>query len=255
LDAEIIVVDNNSSDDSCNMVRDRFADVVLIENKENVGFAKANNQGVAIAKGEYICILNPDTVVSENLFSSILEEISSLDQLGVLGVKLIDGSGGFLPESKRNIPSPLTSLKRLFGIRLAKAKDYYATHIKESDRGNVDVLVGAFLISKRDTYLQVGGFDEDYFMYGEDIDLSYKMKKNGFNNYYLGNYSVIHYKGESTVRNVVYVKRFYGAMRLFYKKHFRSTIFVNLLIFLAIRLLAIAQFFRKPNKEAQKVDQ
>lgn len=255
LDAEIIVIDNNSVDDSCAMVKQRFPELTLLENKENVGFAKANNQAVAVAKGEYICILNPDTVVPEHIFTTLFSVKSGLPNFGFIGTKLIDGTAQFLPESKRNIPSPLTSFKRLFGIQLGKVKSYYADHLSEDQTGDVDVLVGAFMFSKRDTYLAVNGFDEAYFMYGEDIDLSYKAKKKGYLNYYTGDVAVIHYKGESTVRDSVYVERFYGAMRLFYKKHFKSNWFLDTVVSLGIKVLSWVQSFKSFDKEKRIVDQ
>ena len=216
IDAEIIVVDNDSSDDSCDMVKQKFPSVTLISNKENVGFAKANNQGVKIAKGEYVCILNPDTVIAEDTFIKLLEFAKTKSDIGAIGCKLIDGSGKFLPESKRNVPVVKVALQKLFG----NGKNYYANHLNENETGKVDVLVGAFMFLKRDVYIKVKGFDEDYFMYGEDIDLSYKLLQSGFQNYYFGETTCIHYKGESTAKDKKYTERFYKAMKLFYKKHF-----------------------------------
>ncbi|WP_342028440.1 glycosyltransferase family 2 protein [Aquimarina amphilecti] len=254
IDAEIIVIDNNSPDDSCTMVKDRFPDVCLIENEENVGFARANNQGVDIAKGEYVCILNPDTVVAEDTFLNILTASEKLIHMGMLGPRLIDGTGNFLPESKRNVPSPLTSFRRLFGIKLGQVKNYYADHISETGIGDIDILVGAFILVRKEEYNSVRGFDEDYFMYGEDIDLSYKMKKQGLQNYYIGTIPVIHYKGESTDRNSEYIKRFYGAMRLFYRKHFKSNWFLDLIVSFGIRLTSIIQSFKSYHKEKRIID-
>ncbi len=217
-DAEIIVIDNDSKDDSCAMVKTLFPNVVLIENKENVGFSKANNQAVAVAKGEYVCILNPDTAVSEDTFRLAIEYSESIENIGALGVYLMDGTGNFLPESKRNLPTPKVSLMKLTGF----AKKYYSTHISETSVGEVEVLVGAFMLLKRNIYNEVGGFDEDYFMYGEDIDLSYKITKAGYKNHYLGSTTVLHYKGESTKKDDAYFERFYGAMQIFYRKHFNK---------------------------------
>ncbi len=255
IDAEIIIIDNNSPDDSCEIVKKRFPDIILIENKENVGFAKANNQGVAIAKGEYICILNPDTVVAEDTFLRIIRVSERLIHTGMIGPRLIDGTGNFLQESKRNIPSPLTSFRRLFGIKIGKVKNYYADHISDTGIGDVDILVGAFILVKKEDYESVGGFDEDYFMYGEDIDLSYKMKKKGLLNYFIGIIPVIHYKGESTDRNAEYIKSFYGAMRLFYNKHFKSNWFLDFLVSIGIRLTSVLQSFKNHQKEKRAIDQ
>lgn len=221
IDAEIIVADNDSKDDSCDMVRKRFPHITLLENKENLGFSKANNRAVAVAKGEYVCILNPDTAIAEDTFSKALNYADKQEKFGALGVYLMDGTGNFLPESKRNIPTPWRSLLKLVGWTKG-TKGYYARHINDREMGEVDTLVGAFMLMKREVYNEVGGFDEDYFMYGEDIDLSYKLIQAGYKNYYLGDLCVLHYKGESTQKDSAYLDRFYGAMRIFYNKHFRS---------------------------------
>ncbi|WP_322874171.1 glycosyltransferase family 2 protein [Aquimarina sp. ERC-38] len=238
IDAEIIVVDNYSGDRSCDMVKEVFPEVILLENKENLGFAKANNQGVAIAKGTYICILNPDTVVAESTFTTLLQLYKNKENLGLTGIQLQDGSGFFLPESKRNIPTPAVSLQRLFHFRIGNVKSYYASHLASNKEGEVDILVGAFMFCERLKYQEVGGFDEDYFMYGEDIDLSYKFLKARYYNYYLGSISCIHYKGESTIKDKVYAARFYGAMQLFYKKHFATSSFTSFLVGLGVKLLS-----------------
>ncbi|MCT8340087.1 glycosyltransferase family 2 protein [Flavobacteriaceae bacterium TK19130] len=232
IDSEIIVIDNDSSDDSCAMVKEKFPSVILLENKENVGFSKANNQAVAIAKGEYICILNPDTAVSENSFSKCIATLEDQHDLGAIGVKLIDGTGCFLPESKRNLPTPKASLLKLLG----KGDKYYASHIPVEGSGNVRVLVGAFMFMRRSVYEEVIGFDEDYFMYGEDIDLSYKIEKAGYKNLYLGATEVLHYKGESTAKDAVYLERFHNAMKIFYKKHFRTTKVMDMAVNVGVTL-------------------
>lgn len=228
IDGEIIVVDNNSPDDSCAMMRKRFPDVQLIVSKENSGFPKGNNIGVEAAKGKYICILNPDTVVAEDTFTKVLDFIKTQENPGITGVKLIDGAGNFLPESKRGVPTPwvaFTKISALYKL-LPKHKlfnTYYAQHLSENDSGKVDILVGAFMVMERSLYLEVGGFDEDCFMYSDDIDLSYMVLKKGRPNYYFSGTTVIHYKGESTVKDGTYMKRFREAMQFFYKKHFRSS--------------------------------
>ncbi|WP_046757453.1 glycosyltransferase family 2 protein [Kordia jejudonensis] len=235
LDAEIIVIDNNSPDDSCDMMRNTFPNIQLIVNTENVGFAKANNQGVQVAKGEYICILNPDTIVAEDTFTQLLQFAQSKKNVGSIGCKLIDGSGTFLPESKRNIPTPMVSVKKILGHKNAG----YYSNLHENQTGKVDILVGAFMLMKKSVYQAVNGFDEDYFMYGEDIDLSYKIKKAGFQNYYYGKTSVIHYKGESTLKDKTYAKRFYGAMQLFYKKHFKRNVLYDVAVTLGAKLIPL----------------
>ena len=240
IDAEIIVVDNNSEDGSCNMVKQLFPKVILIENKENLGFSKGNNIGVKKAKGEHICILNPDTVLPEDIFETIIGFSKGKENLGIVGCKLINGRGEFLPESKRNVPFVKAALKKFLG----NPKDYYATHLQDNEIGQVDVLVGAFMFVERKVFNAIGGFDEDYFMYGEDIDLSYKALKHGYENYYLGIPTVMHFKGESTLRDKLYAKRFYGAMQIFYKKHFKRNVVFNILVWLGIKLVYV--FRAKP---------
>lgn len=245
IDAEIIVVDNNSNDESCNMIKHLFPEVTLIENKENFGFSKGNNQGVAVAKGEYICILNPDTVVAEDTFEKLLKFASLQEKPGIVGCKLIDGTGQFLPESKRNIPTVKVALRKLLG----NSKKYYANHLNRDETGKVDILVGAFMLLKKEIYQEVNGFDEDYFMFGEDIDLSYRILNLGYNNYYFSDTTIIHYKGESTLKNINYVIDFYNAMQLFYKKHFKRNILFDTLVSLGIK---IAYFFRSKKKVEPK---
>ena len=227
LDAEIIVVDNASSDDSCQMMKQRFPNVKLIENKENLGFPKGNNIGVANAKGEYVCILNPDTVVAEDTFIEVLAFAKKQSDLGIVGVKLIDGTGNFLPESKRGTPTPWVAFTKVMGLYKMFPKSkifgrYYAQHLHQNKTGKVEILVGAFMFLKRDLYLEVAGFDEDCFMYADDIDLSYRILQKGKSNYYYHETTILHYKGESTVKDDAYIRRFQEAMQFFYKKHFIS---------------------------------
>ncbi len=241
IDAEVIVVDNNSADESCKMVKLLFPKVTLIENKENLGFSKGNNIGVAKAKGEYVCILNPDTVVAEDTFTKILKFSESKSNLGIVGCRLIDGTGKFLPESKRNIPVIKVAAQKIFG----NDTHYYANHLEETETGKAAIFVGAFMVLKTEVYNSVEGFDEDYFMYGEDIDFSYKLLNKGFDNYYYGATTIIHYKGESTLKDANYAKRFYGAMQIFYKKHFKRNIFFNALVWLGLKF---AFLFREEPK-------
>lgn len=246
LDAEIIVVDNHSSDNSCQMVAQFFPEVILIQNNENFGFSKGNNIGVAKAKGEYLCILNPDTVVAEDTFFKILAYAKERPKMGVLGCQLIDGRGQFLPESKRNIPTPMVSMKKILGFPNA----YYANHLSPIAIGKVNILVGAFMFLKKEIYTEVNGFDEDYFMYGEDIDLSYKVRNAGYQNVYYGKTAILHYKGESTLKDKDYATRFYGAMHIFYKKHFKSSSVFDVMVWIGIRLSRL--FLKIPKKRATK---
>ena len=249
IDAEIIVIDNNSPDGSCAMVKDRFPNVKLIENKENSGFPKGNNIGVDQAKGEYICILNPDTVVAEDTFVKVLAFAEKQKDLGIIGVKLIDGAGNFLPESKRGTPTPwvaftkIAALYKLFPNVKSFGK-YYASHLDENQTGQVEILVGAFMVMKRQLYLDIGGFDEDCFMYSDDIDLSYMALKKGKNNFYFHETTVVHYKGESTVKDGTYMKRFQEAMNFFYKKHFKVSILFLLFMKIGILFFSLVKMFQ-----------
>jgi GT2 family glycosyltransferase len=253
MDAEIIVVDNNSSDDSCAMMKSHFPNVKLIENKENVGFPKGNNIGVAHAKGEYICILNPDTVVAEDTFRKILDFAKAQIDLGIVGCKLIDGTGKFLPESKRGVPTPWVAFTKLFGLynlfpKTSAFNKYYAQHLSPNETGKVAILVGAFMVLKRELYIEIGGFDERYFMYGEDVDLSYMALLKGKNNFYFHDTTVIHYKGESTVKDGTYMIRFQKAMHFFYKKHFNGSVFFDVFMKVGIVLISIIKMFQGKQK-------
>lgn len=252
IDAEIIVVDNNSSDDSCLMMKQLFPQITLIENKENLGFPKGNNIAVEQAKGEYICILNPDTVVAEDTFAKILNSKFQIpnSQLGIIGCKLIDGTGNFLPESKRGVPTPWVAFTKIFGLYKISNYfgKYYAQHLSENQSGKVDVLVGAFMMMKRELYLEVGGFDENCFMYSDDIDLSYLVLKTGKSNYYFHETSVIHYKGESTVRDGTYMKRFREAMQFFYKKHFKKSWFFDVMMLFGTFIFSFLKKIQQKNK-------
>ncbi len=247
IDAEIIVVDNLSPDDSCEMIKTQFPKVILIENTVNYGFSKGNNIGVAKANGEYVCILNPDTVVAEDTFKKVLAFAENTPDMGIVGCKLIDGTGQFLPESKRNIPTPWVSLQKIFG----NSKPYYANHLSENETGTVDVLVGAFMLLKRQVYNEINGFDEDFFMYGEDMDISYRVQKAGYQNYYNATTTVIHYKGESTLKDKVYAKRFNQAMQMFFKKHFKTNIFFDAIIWLGVKAITILNL--QPKQEIVEV--
>lgn len=244
LDAEIIVIDNCSSDDSCQMVKTLFPKVILIENQENYGFSKGNNIGVAQAKGEYVCILNPDTVVAEDTFKILLKFANSAKNLGIVGCKLIDGLGNFLPESKRNVPTPFVSVQKILG----NSKPYYASHLRENETGEVAILVGAFMLLKRAIYNEICGFDEDFFMYGEDLDFSYRVQKAGYINYYNPTTTIIHFKGESTLKDTVYAKRFNEAIQIFFKKHFKSNIFYKRLISIGIKGVTLLNSTSKHKK-------
>ena len=247
IDSEIIVIDNASSDDSCTMVKELFPQILLIENEENVGFSTANNQAVSRARGEYICILNPDTAVAEDTFISCFRYADTLNNMGILGLYFMDGTGNFLPESKRNVPTPKASILKLIG----GGGNYYANHIEPTGTGEIDVLAGAFMFLKKSIYEEVGGFDEAYFMYGEDIDFSYKILKKGYQNYYLGSAAILHYKGESTQKDSAYYDRFYGAMNIFYKKHFKTNALFDLSVNLGVSFIKL---FKKAKYSPKQIN-
>ena len=227
------------------------------ENKENTGFAKACNQGLAMAKGRYILFLNPDTIVPEDCFVQCIQFMQSNPRAGGLGIRMIDGSGKFLKESKRSFPSPLTSLYKLFGLsRLFPHSSifsrYHLGHLPEHSNNEVDVLAGAFMMIPKEVLDKTGGFDENFFMYGEDVDLSFRIQQAGFTNYYFAGSSIIHFKGESTRKGSMnYVKMFYTAMSQFVRKHYggsRASLFTSLIhtgIWFRAGLTAFGGFIRR----------
>jgi GT2 family glycosyltransferase len=217
---EVIVVDNNSTEDCAKLVRLNFPQVKLIENHENKGFSRAVNQGSRKAVGEYLLILNPDVIIPENSLKFILNYVKDQTGMGALGCRFIDGSGNLLPECKRNFPGMLAAAAKLFGVNAG----YYADQLNDKENGEVEVLTGAFMFLKRDLFDQMTGFDEDFFMFGEDIDLSYRIHSSGFKNWYLGDVTVIHFKGESSIKDTTYLKHFYGALEIFFVKHFRHNV-------------------------------
>ncbi|WP_281637619.1 glycosyltransferase family 2 protein [Flavobacterium marginilacus] len=256
MDSEIIVVDNNSSDGSCEMIKSRFPNVKLIQNSQNTGFPKGNNIGAAHANGDYICILNPDTVVAEDTFEKVLAFAQKQKKLGVVGVKLIDGTGNFLPESKRGIPTPWVAFTKIMGLYKIFPKSplfnkYYAQHLSENETGEVEILVGAFMLLKKELYQEIGGFDEDCFMYSDDIDLSYRVLQMGRSNFYFHETVVIHYKGESTVKDGIYMKRFQEAMEFFYKKHFKVSFLFS--IFMKIGIIFFSLIKRMQGQVKSKI--
>ena len=222
---EIFVVDNASEDGSVEYLKVRFPEVIFISNKENYGFSRANNQAIELAKGEYILVLNPDTVLGENVVKDCISFMDANPQTGGAGVRMITGNGSFLPESKRGFPDPLSSFYKFAGLSTLfpyshRFGKYHLRFLNNNKSHSVDVLAGAYMLLRKETLQKSGSFDEDFFMYGEDIDLSYRIKKAGYENYYLP-YSIIHYKGESTKKDSFkYVFTFYEAMIIFFKKHY-----------------------------------
>jgi O-antigen biosynthesis protein len=253
LQAEIFVVDNNSADGSSEMVKRLFPEVKLIENKNNPGFSKANNQAIQLAKGEYVLLLNPDTVVPEDCFTKICSFMDETPDAGALGVKMIDGKGNFLPESKRGLPTPAVAFYKMFGLSALFPSSpifgrYHLGFLPKNEIHQVDVLAGAFMLLRKNVLDKIGLLDEDFFMYGEDIDLSYRITKAGYKNYYYPHTSIIHYKGESTKKGSInYVFVFYKAMIIFAQKHYsqKNARIFSLLINMAIYgRAAVALLFR-----------
>ena len=254
---EIFVVDNNSVDDSVQMVQTKFPEVKLIANKENSGFSTANNQAIRIAQGEYILLLNPDTVVEEDTFEKCIQFMDAKKDAGALGVKMIDGSGEFLPESKRGFPSPLVAFSKTFGLSklFPKSKTfnhYHLAYLDENEIHEIEVLAGAFFLVRKSVLDEIGLLDEAFFMYGEDIDLSYRIIKAGYKNYYFPETKIIHYKGESTKKGSLnYVKVFYNAMIIFAKKHFTGEkawmyiLMLQLAIYFRASLTVVTNTFKK----------
>ena len=226
---EVFVVDNISVDGTTEMVKTKFPWVKLIENTENVGFSIANNQAINISEAKYVLLLNPDTVVQEDTFTECMAFADATPKLGCMGVPMFDGTGTFLPESKRGIPTPWASFCKISGLfRLAPGKEslnsYYAGHLSANEINKIEILCGAFMWMRRETLLEVGVLDEDFFMYGEDIDLSWRIIKGGWDNYYFSGTRIIHYKGESTKKGSLnYVTMFYKAMLIFAAKHFEGS--------------------------------
>jgi len=228
IEAEVFVVDNNSVDGSVILIREKFPQVILLENKTNAGFSKANNQAIRQSRGEYVLLLNPDTVVQEDTFTKALAFMDAHPDAGGLGVKMVDGKGKFLPESKRGLPTPEVAFYKIFGLsRLFPGSKrfgrYHLTYLDKNKTHSVDVLSGAFMLLRKSVLDKTGLLDEDYFMYGEDIDLSYRIVLNGSKNYYFPETTIIHYKGESTRKSSInYVFVFYRAMAIFARKHFSA---------------------------------
>ena len=243
---EVFVVDNSSVDGSVEMVKNKFPEVKIIANEKNVGFSRANNQAIKEAKGEYILLLNPDTVVQEDTFEKAVKFMDEHKDAGALGVMMLDGKGNFLPESKRGLPTPSVAFYKVFGLAalFPRSKIFGKYHLGFLDKNKtheVDVLAGAFMLIRKSVLDKIGLLDETFFMYGEDIDLSYRITLAGFKNYYFPETRIIHYKGESTKKSSVnYVLVFYNAMAIFARKHFakNQAKMFSLLIYFAIALRA-----------------
>jgi len=257
LETEIMVIDNKSSDSSIEYLEPKFPFVKFIRNKENLVFAKACNEGFRLSMGKYILFLNPDTIIPEDCFQKSIGFLESHDDAGALGIRMIDGAGKFLKESKRSFPAPLTSLYKLFGLAriFPHSKIFAKYHLGNLDENKiheVDVLAGAYMMVKREVLEKMNGFDETFFMYGEDVDLSYRIQKAGYKNYYFSDSSIIHFKGESTRKGSLnYVRMFYKAMSVFVRKHYKTgranlfNFFIRIAIWIRAALTAIGNFIRQ----------
>ncbi len=254
---EVYVVDNNSIDGSVEMVRAKFPHVHLISNRDNRGFSKANNQAMEIACGDYFLLLNPDTVVEEDTFEKVIDFMDKHPEAGGLGVRMLDGKGNFLPESKRGLPTPAVAFYKIFGLSAIFPKSkifgkYHLGYLSEFETHEVEILSGAFMLMRAKTIQKVGMLDEAFFMYGEDIDLSYRIILGGYKNYYFPKTRIIHYKGESTKKSSInYVFVFYRAMVIFAEKHFSQknaklfSALINLAIYLRASLAIVTRFVKK----------
>ncbi len=246
-ECETIVVDNASTDDSIQMIEAKYPDVTLLKNRDNKGFSVACNQGMKVYSGEFLLFLNPDTILKEDSLSTPLKYMEENPKTGALGVKMLDGSGNFLPESKRGLPTPFVAFCKASGLsglfpRSKLFNRYYLGHLPSDQNAIIDVLCGAYMMVRRSAIEAAGGaFDEEFFMYGEDIDLSYRIKKAGFDVFYMADTSIIHFKGESTKKTSLnYIKTFHKAMEIFAEKHFsRSGRFYKLILRTGIYIKAI----------------
>lgn len=257
IETEVWVVDNNSVDGSCSMLKEKFPNVKLIENKENTGFSYANNQAIKQSIGEYILLLNPDTIVKEDTFQKCIAFMDEHKEAGGLGVKMLDGKGNFLPESKRALPSPLVAFYKIFGLStlFPKSKRFSKYHLGYLDKNKtheVEILAGAYMFLRKSVLDKIGLLDDTFFMYGEDIDLSYRIILGGYKNYYFPETQILHYKGESTKKGSVnYVLVFYNAMIIFAKKHFSKknaklfSFLIKTAIFFRAGLAIIHRIFKK----------
>ena len=231
IEAEVYVVDNHSKDGSVEYLSERFPSVHLVDSLHNLGFARANNLAIRKSQGEYVLLLNPDTVVGEQTIREAVDFMDSHDDAGALGVRMLETTGVSAMESRRGLPSPLVAFYKMTGLcaRFPKHRrlgHYYMGGLPWDKPARIEVVSGAFCLLRRAALDEVGLLDEDFFMYGEDIDLSYRVLKGGYHNYYLPS-TILHYKGESTQKSSFrYVHVFYEAMLIFFRKHYAGMSFL-----------------------------
>lgn len=253
---EVVVVDNRSTDHSVDDFAERFPGFQLLRNEANLGFAAANNQGLELATGKFVLFLNPDTIVPPDCFQKCLQFMETHPDAGAMGVKMTNGHGVYLKESKRGFPSPAVAFWKMTGItalfpRSRVLARYYLGHLDEDRDHAVEILSGAFMLVRKQVLDRIGGFDERFFMYAEDIDLSYRITQAGFRNYYYAGTTVLHYKGGSTQKDRRYVKQFYRAMSQFVKKYYGTGPY-SVLLDLAIWLRAgVEMIFPRQNNSSR----
>ncbi|MBO4896258.1 MAG: glycosyltransferase family 2 protein [Prevotella sp.] len=245
IESEVFVVDNHSDDDSVEVISRDYAWVHLINNRENLGFSKANNIAIRQAQGEYILLLNPDTVVAEETLKGVIDFMDQHPKAGGAGVRMHNADGTLAPESRRAIPTPFVAARKMLGF----TKRYYMSYLSWDAPAQIEVVSGAFMLLRHKAIYEVGMLDEDFFMYGEDIDLSYRLLQGGWQNWYLP-YDIVHYKGQSTSKSDFrYVHVFYQAMLIFFHKHYSHlSFFFSLPVKVAIYFrasLALVDIVRK----------
>lgn len=245
IESEVFVVDNHSDDDSVEVISRDYSWVHLINNRENLGFSKANNIAIRQAQGEYILLLNPDTVVAEDTLKGVIDFMDQHPKAGGAGVRMHNADGTLAPESRRAIPTPFVAARKMLGF----TKRYYMSYLSWDAPAQIEVVSGAFMLLRHKAIYEVGMLDEDFFMYGEDIDLSYRLLQGGWQNWYLP-YDIVHYKGQSTSKSDFrYVHVFYQAMLIFFHKHYSHlSFFFSLPVKVAIYFrasLALVDIVRK----------
>lgn len=257
--SEIFVVDNASGDESVEYLRPRFPEVTFLANRDNLGFAKANNQAIRLSKGEYVLLLNPDTLVGADTLRSCLEFMDEHPGAGGTGVRMLNTDGSFAYESRRGLPTPATSLFKITGLcnlfpRSRIFGKYYLRYLDEQQVNPIDVISGACMMLRKEALEKAGLLDEDFFMYGEDVDLSYRITQAGYRNYYIPA-PIIHYKGESTKKDSLrYIRIFYGAMLIFFRKHYpHYGIFLSLPIRSGIYLRAFLAYCSQTVRKGKRL--
>lgn len=256
LKCEIFVVDNNSADDTCRMVQLEYPETIIIRNSENTGFSSANNKAIRLAKGKFILLLNPDTIIAEDTLSKCIGFMDNHKDAGAMGVRMVNGEGHFLPESKRALPSIDTAFYKISGLSSVFPKSkvfnkYYLSHIDSNETSVTEVISGAFMLIKSEVFSKTGLLDENFFMYGEDIDLSKRILEAGYQNYYYPRVQIIHYKGKSTSReNYTDIIHFYRAMRIYVRKTYYGSsgffcFFIIPAIYIRESVAILIRFLRK----------